>query len=66
MHYSTAQKQTIADHEQNLEDLKEQIHNFKVYLHSPKFHEDTTIQVQDVLNHLANFENQINEFQVNH
>jgi hypothetical protein len=33
-------------------DARDCLENFRAYLQSSKFHEDTTVQVQDVLNRL--------------
>jgi len=47
-------------HEKNL-NARVEILNFRGHLLSPKFHADTTIQVQDVQNWLDNIQNKLTE-----
>jgi hypothetical protein len=52
MNYIKKLEVATAAHTEQVMDARDCLENFRAYLQSSKFHEDTTIQVQDVLNRL--------------
>ena len=56
MNYIQNLKTQIAEKDLIIQTAKEEIQYLRTYLLSDKFHEDTTVQVRDVLNRLNNIE----------
>lgn len=54
MHYSEKQKEEIKRLESRIETAEKAIQEFRKHLASPKFYEDTTIQIKDVEARLLN------------
>jgi len=52
MNYIKKLEVATAAHTEQVMDARDNLENFRAYLQSSKFHEDTTVQVQDVLNRL--------------
>ena len=52
MHYSERLKNEAAEERRELEALRAGLRGLRGYLTSPKFHEDPTVQVADVLRRL--------------
>jgi len=52
MNYIKKLEVVAASYTEQVMDARDCLENFRAYLQSSKFHEDTTVQVQDVLNRL--------------
>lgn len=52
MHYTEKMSRKIAELENKLARIHEHTNDLYSYLALPKFHEDTTVQVQDVYNRI--------------
>lgn len=63
MHYSEKLMREIRQKETCIEDTVQLINDFRGHLISPKFHQDTTIQVRDVEARLVQILNKLTEVQ---
>jgi hypothetical protein len=55
-HYAETLKAEIKDYSHRLANAETALQEFKMYLNSPKFYEDTTLQTKDALRWLENIE----------